>query len=64
MERLLTVEQVAKHLAVARRTVYRMLAEGTLQSLVVRRGARRIPESEINRYITEQLQTSPKPEAW
>lgn len=54
-ERRLTVEGVAKAWGVSPRTVYRMLARGELRSLTA---------SEIERYIQEQLENSPTPQAW
>ncbi len=63
MEQLLKVTQAADQLGVERRTVYRLVATGRIRSLLVSRGARRIPASEIERYIAEQLETSPQPQA-
>lgn len=62
-EQLRTVQEAMARLATSRRT-YRLLAEEQIRSIVLSKGSRRIPESEIDRYIREKLQTSPKPEAW
>jgi excisionase family DNA binding protein len=49
-DRLLTIEQVAERLAVARRTVFRLIERGELR--VVRIGrATRIAESDLSEYI-------------
>ncbi len=57
-------EAVAKRFDIDRRTVYRMMSRGELKSVVISKGARRIPESEVQRYLRERLETSPKPEAY
>ncbi len=63
-EQLLTVQEAMERLATSRRTLYRLLAEGQIRSIVLSKGSRRIPESEIDRYVRERLESSPKPEAW
>lgn len=46
---LRTVPEVAVELNVAERTVWRMIADGELASRKIR-GARRIPDQELDRY--------------
>lgn len=53
-DRLPTVKEVTELLSTSKRTVYRLLAEGKLRSLVISRGSRRIPESEIERCISKR----------
>jgi excisionase family DNA binding protein len=47
---LLTVDEVATRLACSRRTVYRLIAEGRLASLLVR-NTRRIRDDELERFV-------------
>ena len=51
---LLTVPQAAARLRVSRTTVYRLLQDGTLRGVTVRR-SRRIPLDELVNYV-QQLQ--------
>lgn len=59
---LLTIEEAARVMSLSRRAVYRMLARGELRSIVAGKGARRIPASEIKRYVSERLEDSPTPQ--
>jgi excisionase family DNA binding protein len=47
---LLTVDEVATRLACSRRTVYRLIAEGRLGSLLIR-NTRRIRDDELERFV-------------
>lgn len=47
--------EVAEHLAISKRTVYRLAAEGHLTAIKVR-GSLRIRIDSVQRYIDEQLQ--------
>jgi excisionase family DNA binding protein len=47
---LLTVDEVATRLACSRRTVYRLIAEGRLGSLLIR-NTRRIRDDELERFL-------------
>jgi excisionase family DNA binding protein len=47
---LLTVDEVAARLACSRRTIYRLIAEGRLASLLVR-NTRRIRDDELERFV-------------
>lgn len=49
-ERLLTVQSAAELLAVGRSTIYRLMNSGELLSVKVR-GATRITQSELERYM-------------
>lgn len=53
--RLLTPDQVAESLAVSRSTVLRMIADGSLPAICLRRGKRkavhRIREEQLERWI-------------
>lgn len=51
---LLTVRQVGERLAIGRTMVHRMIADGTLASVKIG-AARRIPASEVERFIEESL---------
>lgn len=50
-DRLLGTREAAALLGVHERTVRDMIADGSLPSLIVSRGARRVRQSEIERYI-------------
>lgn len=51
---LLTLDQVAGLLGVSRSTVYRILAEGQLESVRVG-GRQRVRSDELNRYLSDSL---------
>lgn len=46
----MTVAEVAAHLRVSTRTVWRLLAEGDLARVKVR-GSVRVPETSVRRYV-------------
>ena len=51
-DRLLTIEQVAERLAVARRTVFRLIEKGDIRAVKIGR-LTRIRESDLERYIAQ-----------
>jgi excisionase family DNA binding protein len=59
---LLTPEQVAHELGIGRTRVFALLAEGDIRSVKIGR-SRRIPRSELARYIESMLAGSRGPEA-
>ena len=54
-KRLFRPDEVAKVLNCSRRTVYRMIEERQIQSLLLR-GALRVTKESIDTYIDEQIQ--------
>ena len=49
--RLLSITEAARRLGVASSTVYRLLGEGSLDSVVLRRGRRRVRETDIKALV-------------
>jgi excisionase family DNA binding protein len=47
---LLTVDDAASRLACSRRTIYRLIADGRLRSLLIR-NTRRIRDDELERFL-------------
>ena len=61
---LLTVKEVGERLRLGRTMVHRLIAEGRLRSVKIG-SARRVPESEVERFITESLASTARvPAPW
>jgi excisionase family DNA binding protein len=54
MAQLLTLNEVAEHLRLSRRTVESLVATGELPSILVRR-RRRVPATEVDEFINGKL---------
>ncbi|MCR9215625.1 MAG: helix-turn-helix domain-containing protein [bacterium] len=55
LSRLLTLDEVANRLAVSRRTIDRLIAEGELPRSVKIGASSRMPEEDLRLYIERQL---------
>lgn len=60
MQKLMTVQQAANVLALSRSTIYNVMERGELAYVKIGR-ARRIPESEVDRFVTASMFGGRKP---
>lgn len=54
-DRLLKIVDAADALSISRSMLYELLADGLIKSIVIGRRCRRIPSSEIERFISANL---------
>lgn len=56
MDKYSSVDQLAERFGVGRKVIYKLIHDGDLRSVKVGKKCFRIPETEVQRWLTAQLQ--------